>query len=250
MKTRKCKTFVKILCACLASLTLMSCTAEAPAVQNTAADADRISNEAFQAQIDYYAALVEDLQSALLKEKEENYIAECEYKLRIDELETSVKSLSDRIGYILTGKNDTGIQATPNGQQTQMPTPSTDGLASGADFIYNIQKGNIIITGYKGKENNLTIPAYIDGLPVAAIGEAAFEGNSLLSVVLPNTVKEIGWFAFKNCVMLNEITIPATVTSVGYGAFERCPSNMVIRCEKGSYMEAYGASWGIQVIAK
>lgn len=80
--------------------------------------------------------------------------------------------------------------------------------------------GNITITGFKSKAKSLTIPAEIDGKPVTAIGEAAFQENTTLEkIVIPEGVESIGDMAFYDCENLSDITIPSTVHDFGMMAF-------------------------------
>ena len=80
--------------------------------------------------------------------------------------------------------------------------------------------GNITITGFKSKAKSLTIPAEIDGKPVTAIGEAAFQENTTLEkIVIPEGVESIGDMAFYDCENLSDITIPSTVQDFGMMAF-------------------------------
>lgn len=72
---------------------------------------------------------------------------------------------------------------------------------------------------------DLTIPAYIDGLPVRKINEAAFiTCSNLKSVKIPSTVREIGPGAFSDCWSLTNITFASDsgLTTVGEGAFTNC----------------------------
>ena len=73
----------------------------------------------------------------------------------------------------------------------------------------------------------LTIPAYIDGLPVRKINEAAFIlCTKLKSVQIPATVREIGARAFSDCWNLESITFTegSGLTTVGDAAFTNCCS--------------------------
>ena len=56
---------------------------------------------------------------------------------------------------------------------------------------------------------------------VANIGDA-FEGCSLTSVTIPNSVTSIGEDAFDGCPGLTSVTIPNSVTSLGYESFAFC----------------------------
>jgi hypothetical protein len=84
----------------------------------------------------------------------------------------------------------------------------------GAAFDMRITKGNglfaITITGYDGTETELTIPAKIKGMTVAAIADGVFAGKNLTSVALPAGLKTIGENAFEGSP-LGRITI-------GFGA--------------------------------
>ena len=57
---------------------------------------------------------------------------------------------------------------------------------------------------------------------VTSIGEDAFIGSGLTSVVIPNSVTTIGNYAFYNCKGLTSINIPNSVTSIGESSFCAC----------------------------
>jgi hypothetical protein len=56
------------------------------------------------------------------------------------------------------------------------------------DYIYTTNTGTVTILGYTGPGGAVTIPDTINGLPVASIGDNAFEGSSLTSVTIPDSV--------------------------------------------------------------
>jgi hypothetical protein len=100
--------------------------------------------------------------------------------------------------------------------------------------------------GFNPAGEAVEIPAKTDdGKTVVGIGESAFYGSfvtsvvipetvsyiddyafcmseMLSSVVIPNSVKEIGEYAFKDCVSLKSVTIGAGVTNIGAEAFKGC----------------------------
>lgn len=57
---------------------------------------------------------------------------------------------------------------------------------------------------------------------VRTIAERAFQGSHITSVVLPNTLNEIGYAAFSWCYHLSKITVPASVTTIGRSVFMGC----------------------------
>ena len=100
-------------------------------------------------------------------------------------------------------------------------------------------KGQIVITGYNGTKDDITIPSCIDGKKVVAIGVCALTYKSLKKVNIPNSVVYLCSHAMPDCInsieipdsvkfiddwcffsaRLTSITIPKTVEEVGYYAF-------------------------------
>lgn len=77
------------------------------------------------------------------------------------------------------------------------------------DLTYIIENNQVIITGYDKTINfsYYTVPDVINGYPVTAISDNAFENcSSLISIVIPNTIKTIGKYAFNNCKNLQSVT--------------------------------------------
>ena len=72
---------------------------------------------------------------------------------------------------------------------------------------------------------DLVVPAYIDGLPVRKVNEAAFiECSSLRSVRFPHTLREIGARAFVDCLQLTNVTFETGIATIGDFAFSNCVS--------------------------
>ena len=92
---------------------------------------------------------------------------------------------------------------------------------SALPFTWTERNGEIIITGYTGEEDSVTIPERIGGLPVTAIGEEAFSGLDIRSINL-GQVTTIGNEAFAGCGQLVQITLPDSVTEVATKAFDHC----------------------------
>ena len=66
---------------------------------------------------------------------------------------------------------------------------------------------------------------------VKYVGEAAFEGTSLVKVCIPQSVEVIGAKAFAFCSSLAEITIPESVKHIGVAAFSYCTALSSVRME-------------------
>lgn len=97
-----------------------------------------------------------------------------------------------------------------------------------AGILHEMTPAGCVITGYTGKPDAvLSIPEAINGVPVVAIGDYAFQDCYELtgSVVLPDTVTRVGNGAFFGCSALDgTLVIPGSVTSIGDFAFFECLS--------------------------
>ncbi len=220
-------------------MTLTACTA--PSVGHTSDPSDTsASSDALRT---YYEALIADLKQEILDLKQSDYVARLEYESRITELESKLNAVE-------TPPSNTDISVSapddpffPSESTPQESTPSDESTAS---FHYIIQDGAAVICAYLGQAKNVTVPREIAGFPVRSIADDAFRGSSISTVILPDTVQGIGWFAFADCTFLTSVTLPASVASIGYGAFDGCP-NLTVYCPKDSYAAAYALSFSLRV---
>ncbi|MGO9199216.1 MAG: leucine-rich repeat protein [Limisphaerales bacterium] len=82
------------------------------------------------------------------------------------------------------------------------------------DFAYTTNGGAITITGYSGYGLVVTIPSTIDGLPVTAIGDGAFECCSgLAGITIPGSVTQIAEQEFDDCSFLSAISVDTANTA-------------------------------------
>ncbi len=97
------------------------------------------------------------------------------------------------------------------------PNPATD-----FEYVVNDLDG-ITIQKYVGTTDDVIVPREIEGKEVLAIGEKAFATSSVRTVVLPDTVKNIGDFAFSECTSLQSIDLSMpSMAYIGNYAFYRC----------------------------
>ena len=94
-----------------------------------------------------------------------------------------------------------------------------------SDFDFTNNGSTITISGYSGSGDRVIIPHFINGLPVTAIGDRAFQRKILdpASLSLPPFLESIGTEAFAMCSGLTgSVEIPPTVGTIGEGAFSGC----------------------------
>ena len=93
------------------------------------------------------------------------------------------------------------------------------------DYLtYSIENEEVTITGCDTyASGTLTVPETIEGYPVTVIGNSAFNGCKYLSrVVLPDTVREIRFYAFFKCTSLTAIELPASLETIDNNALLYC----------------------------
>lgn len=70
--------------------------------------------------------------------------------------------------------------------------------------------------------------------------------SAIKSVIIPDTVTEIGAAAFKNCSSLETAVISDSVTQIADDAFDGC-DNLTIFCFENSFVHTYAQAQGIRV---
>ena len=97
---------------------------------------------------------------------------------------------------------------------------------AGTEWSYRTDLGggtNATVTGASPAEGELTAPGTLGGVPVAGIGDRAFEGcTNLTGFVMGDGVQDIGEEAFKGCTGLTNVVLGAGIESVGDNAFAGC----------------------------
>ncbi|HWQ88413.1 MAG TPA: leucine-rich repeat domain-containing protein [Desulfitobacteriaceae bacterium] len=101
------------------------------------------------------------------------------------------------------------VQQILNGPGALPNSTSADG------YRYTAWDSKVLIEGYTGPDDDITIPATIDGCTVVGIGDDVFAYcSSLTSVTIPDSVTSIGSYAFNDCTGLRSVTLPDSLTSI------------------------------------
>ena len=93
-------------------------------------------------------------------------------------------------------------------------------------FRYAIKEdGTAILLQYDGSfSGELIIPGTLGGAVVTEIGEMAGRGDAdITSLVIPESVKTIGYRAFSGFTALTRLTLPWRMDTIASGAFADCP---------------------------
>ncbi|MDE6672265.1 MAG: leucine-rich repeat protein [Ruminococcus sp.] len=96
-------------------------------------------------------------------------------------------------------------------------------------LMYRNYGDYIEISGCDETAETVVIPAEIDSVPVKVIGDEAFSHCfDLISVEIPDSIKNIGNMAFYYCISITSIEIPYGVISIGDDVFLWCDSLITI----------------------
>ena len=89
-----------------------------------------------------------------------------------------------------------------------------------SQFKFNWLKGEI--TEFIGTDRDIVVPSEINGRDVVSIGDLAFNEAQIDSVILPNTIKNIGNHAFQGSTLKTAILPESGVEYIGEGVFNGC----------------------------
>ncbi len=108
--------------------------------------------------------------------------------------------------------------------------------AAARGLLYEVNNNEITITRYTGTNTTVTVPGEIDGIRVTKIGVRAFSGMDdidhhehsrcwyLQEIILPDTITEIGEYAFIRCENLKSFDMPDSVKKIGKHILQDCSS--------------------------
>ena len=91
-----------------------------------------------------------------------------------------------------------------------------DSVTSIGDLAFRVCSSLTSFYGKFASEDNRCL--IVDGKLIA------FAPAGLIEYTIPDSVTEIGWYAFDDCTSLTSVTIPNSVTSIGDYAFSGCDS--------------------------
>ena len=115
------------------------------------------------------------------------------------------------------------------------------------EFEYDVKENEICLKRCYGTEERIEVPAQIEGMPVTVLAsyifsqarrepdqKAAICGNQVKEIVLPDTVQEIGNYAFYGCYYLEALTLSHRTHDIAGGAFTGCRhlKNLTFRMEQ------------------
>lgn len=117
------------------------------------------------------------------------------------------------------------------------------GVSEHLVFELDRETDTYYVSGYEyyDVEDEVRIPAELNGKAVTAIRDKAFMGcNKIKSVVIPDSVTLIDIYSFSGCSALESVSLGSGVKRIGMAAFENCSSLTEISLPSG--LETIGDS--------
>lgn len=138
--------------------------------------------------------------------------------------------------YFLMFPNDDDAfvqQALEVGQSLRVFHRKDERVNPASDFDCTAENGEVTITDYTGTREHVLIPSEIGGFPVTALADKAFYEKHVTTVVVPDSVTEIGDLCFSGDNYLVSLTLPDGLAELSYGALESCFSLLDFDLPKG-----------------
>lgn len=138
--------------------------------------------------------------------------------------------------YFLMFPNDDDTfvqQALEVGQSLRVFHRKDERVNPASDFAYTTENGEVTITDYTGTREHVLIPSEIGGFPVTALADKAFYEKHVTTVVVPDSVTEIGDLCFSGDNYLVSLMLPDGLAELSYGALESCYSLLDFDLPKG-----------------
>lgn len=113
--------------------------------------------------------------------------------------------------YFLMFPNDDDTfvqQALEVGQSLRVFHRKDERVNPASDFAYTTENGEVTITDYTGTREHVLIPSEIGGFPVTMLADKAFYEKHVTTVVVPDSVTEIGEACFSGDNYLVSLTLP------------------------------------------
>ena len=103
------------------------------------------------------------------------------------------------------------------------------------EFEYKVKENEVWLKRCYGNEERIEVPSQIGDRPVTALAPYIFSqarrepdqgnaicGNQVKEIVLPDTIREIGNYAFYGCYYLEALTLSHKTKDIAGGAFTGC----------------------------
>lgn len=148
---------------------------------------------------------------------------------------------AETLAYLLDFKNRTADVEAESRKAEKKMMAELNAAPDSVAFLRKLwtfkkrEDGTLVITRYKGRQTDISVPSRIGKNKVTAIGKCAFSPHAqritdedaafrktIARITLPEGITEIGGSAFWSCTSLQSVNIPDGVSKIGESAFCGC----------------------------
>ncbi|MGI6205286.1 MAG: S-layer homology domain-containing protein [Anaerovoracaceae bacterium] len=131
-------------------------------------------------------------------------------------------------------------------------TDSGSTTIESGDWVFSIDEedSSAAVTGYTGKDESVHIPKTVQGYTVTGISRTAFDGSSVTSISIPESITDIEKGSFENCENLMSLStiVMNPVYSSSAGVLFNKERTELICCPPAKRGPAYTVPDGVQTI--
>lgn len=116
---------------------------------------------------------------------------------------------------------------------TQTITSTIKGVTVNWEYELNAsnQIENLKCTNPTDLTGNITLPSTLDGKTVISLKNESFKGANITGLVIPNTLKSIGYGSFSDCANLSSVNL-GQLEKISFDVFKNCPKLTAVTIPK------------------
>lgn len=126
-----------------------------------------------------------------------------------------------------------GLRGKVFAQDLSTATSTINGIT--VNWQYELNESNQIedlkCTNPIDLTGNITLPSTLDGKTVISLKEEAFKGANITGLEIPDSIKKIGYNAFKDCENLTSVEL-GQIERISFDVFNNCPKLTAITIPK------------------
>lgn len=140
----------------------------------------------------------------------------------------------DHADYLSVNENEEIILTVPEEKTIDTTSFVENKYSEGLAYSLNDDKASYSVTGLgECTDTDIIIPATYEGLPVTGICDSAFKDKiALTSVIISNSVVNVGSYAFSYCTALRTVVLSENLYQINNGVFNECVSLLNIALPK------------------
>lgn len=137
-------------------------------------------------------------------------------------------------------EENTESESTDDTQSSESDSETEGSDIEYGGMIYHVADGTATLTKCYSSDPVVELPDQVNGIPITAIGEAAFANcEHLKAIDVPEGVTSFGPYAFTYCRNLRLVVIPESVTELGDHCFDNSgPLTFIVQEDSWGWLAA------------